>query len=123
MMTKSLVMSVGLAALVFSGVFSLNQSQHDAQKVSAQSDDRHFNDCRSRLLDMANRYSRVLDRYENGEDVRTDMSSVLGEGFVIFSDCEDVRDRLFQDPAVKFQTDYLNERLNALGLGNATGLP
>jgi hypothetical protein len=52
---------------------------------------------------MTNRYYRVLDRYENGEDIRTEMSSVLSEGFVIFSDCADVRDRLFQDPAVKFQ--------------------
>jgi hypothetical protein len=67
---------------------------------------------------MTNRYSKVLDRYENGEDVRTEMSSVLSEGLVIFSDCADVRDRVFQDPAVKFQVDYLNERLSALGFGN-----
>jgi hypothetical protein len=31
-MTKSLVISVGLAALVFSGLFSLNQSQYDNKK-------------------------------------------------------------------------------------------
>ena len=67
---------------------------------------------------MTNRYSKVLDRYENGEDVRTEMSSVLSEGLVIFSDCPDVSDRVFQDPAVKFQVDYLNERLSALGFGN-----
>jgi hypothetical protein len=72
-------------------------------------------------LDMANRYSSVLDRYENGEDVRTEISSVLSEGFIIFSDCADVRDRLFQDPAVKFQTDYLNDRLSALGLDSNLG--
>ena len=73
-----------------SGLFSLTQYQYGIQKVSSQSDDQHFKDCRTRMLENLNRYSQALDRYENGEDIRTEMSSVLSEGMVIGSDCGDI---------------------------------
>jgi hypothetical protein len=41
----------------------------------------------------------------------------MSEGFVIMSDCQGVNDRLAQDPALKFQNDYLMERMRAAGLG------
>jgi hypothetical protein len=61
--------------------------------------------------------SQTLDRAEVGEDVRTEASSIMSEGFIIMSDCQGVNDRLAQDPALKFQNDYLMERMRAAGLG------
>jgi hypothetical protein len=119
-MTVSLVIPVGLAALVFSGLFSLNQSQYGIQEVSAQSDEQHFKDCRSRFLEFSDRWSKILDRYENGEDITTEMNSVIADSMVISSDCKDIEDRLAKEPAIIFQTNNLNERMRALGLGNAT---
>ncbi|MGB7557261.1 MAG: hypothetical protein WBM37_01980 [Nitrososphaeraceae archaeon] len=44
------------------------------------------------------------------EDVRTEASALMTEMLVVLSDCEAVKDRLMQDPAVQFLMEYLSSQ-------------
>lgn len=96
-------------ALICSVLTSLYQNDQGVQKASAQNDDQHFKDCRSKILELGNRMSEAGDRAPH-EDVRTEVAAIMTEALVLQSDCGDVGDRLMQDPAVKFQTEYLLQR-------------
>jgi hypothetical protein len=80
-----------------------------AGKVAAQKDEQLFKECRSKTLAAGEKMSELGDRAQY-EDVRTEVNAIMTEVLVIQSDCESVKDRLMQDPAVQYQNEYFMER-------------
>ena len=106
-LTKSLAIAVGFVVLVC--CISFSAYHLGVQNVSAQNNDQFFKDCRSKILEVGNKMSEVGDRAPY-EDVRTEASALMTEMLVVLSDCEAVKDRLTQDPAVQFLMEYLSSQ-------------
>jgi hypothetical protein len=108
-LTKSLVVSVGLVVLVNSVLFFPYQNDQGDREAVAQNDDQLFKDCRSKILELGNKLSEAGDRAPY-EDVRTEVNAIMTELLVVQSDCETVKERLAQDPAIQYQNEYFTER-------------